>query len=166
MKGACVREAGKHSDSNKNCETIKSVAKGPFYKQFSSIMSNDFRYQLFVAVSGNRDRKVQIGDDVLSSHEQYFNFATSLDENCLEFQIQKDLKYHVYMRQTCLAMKLNFFKGRGYETYKTTKSEEEHKDESKKFHRQEEVGGKTVRGRRRYRSSCYSCKQHFVFNIF
>ena len=48
-------------------------------------MSNNiFRYQPFVAVSGNPERKVAIVDDVL--YEQEFYPTISLDENCIEFE--------------------------------------------------------------------------------
>ena len=47
-------------------------------------MSNNFRYQPFVAVSGNVGGKVPVVDDVLSSHEQEIYPRTSLDENDIE----------------------------------------------------------------------------------
>ena len=47
-------------------------------------MSSNFRYQPFVAVSGNLGGKVPVVDDVLSSHEQEIYPTTSLDENCIE----------------------------------------------------------------------------------
>ena len=89
------------------------------YKQFSLIMSNNFRYQPFVAVSGNLGGKVPVFDDVLSSHEQKIYPTTSLDENCIEFEFQTDGNYYVEFRQTYLALKLKLVKGRGYETYNT-----------------------------------------------
>ena len=60
----------------------------------------NFRYQPFVAVSGNVGGKVPIVDDVLSSHEQEFYPNTSLDENCM-------------------ALKVKFVKGRAYDTYES-----------------------------------------------
>ena len=60
-------------------------------KNFSLIMSNNnFRYQPFVAVSGNLGGKRPIVDNVLSSHEQEIYPTTSLDENCIEFEFQTD----------------------------------------------------------------------------
>ena len=53
-------------------------------------MSSNFRYQPFVAVSGNLRGKVPVVDDVSSSHEQEIYATTSLDENCIEFQFQTD----------------------------------------------------------------------------
>ena len=59
---------------------------------------NNFRYQPFVAVSGNLGGKVAIVDDVLSSHEQEIYPTTSLDENCIEFDFQRDRNYFVDLR--------------------------------------------------------------------
>ena len=82
-------------------------------------MSSNFRYQPFVAVSGNLGGKVPVVDDVLSSHEQEVYPTTSLNENCIEFEFQTDRKYYVDLRQTYLALKLKLVKGHGYETYNT-----------------------------------------------
>ena len=60
-----------------------SRSRRHFYKRFSLIMSSNFRYQAFVAVSGNLGGKVPAVDDVLSSHEQEIYPTTSLDENCI-----------------------------------------------------------------------------------
>ena len=90
-------------------------------------MSNDnFRYQPFVAVSGNLGGRVPIVDDVLSSHEQEIYPTTSLDENCIEFEFQTDRNYYVDLRQSFLALKLNFVKGRGYDTYESKEKKNEH----------------------------------------
>ena len=94
------------------------------------IISNNFRYQTFVAVSGNLGGKVPIVDDVLSSHEQEFYPTTSLDENCIEFEFQTDRNYYVDLRQMYLALKLNLVKGRGYETYNTKEVKKEHTEET------------------------------------
>ena len=51
-------------------------------------MSNNFRYQTFVAVPGNLGGKVPVVDDGLSFHEQRIHPSTSLDENCIEFELQ------------------------------------------------------------------------------
>ena len=97
-------------------------------------MSNNiFRYQPFVAVSGNLEGRVPIVEDVLSSHEQEFYPTTSLDENCIEFEFQTDRNYYVDLRQSFLALKLKFVKGRGYDTYESKKKKKEHKDESVVF---------------------------------
>ena len=63
-------------------------------------MSSNFRYQLFVAVSGNLGGKVPVVDDVLSSHEHEINPTTSLDENCIEFEFQTDRIYYVDLSET------------------------------------------------------------------
>ena len=81
--------------------------------------NNNFRYQAFVTVSGNLGVKVPIVDDVLSSHEQEIYPTTSLDENCIEFEFQTDRNYYVDLRQSFLALKLKFVKGRGYDTYES-----------------------------------------------
>ena len=83
-------------------------------------MSNsNFRYQPFVAVFGNLGGKGPIVDDVLSSHEQKIYPTTSLDENCIEFDFQTDRNYYVDLRQSFLALKLKFVKGRSYDTYES-----------------------------------------------
>ena len=47
--------------------------------------------------------------------------TTSLDENCIEFESQRDRNCYFNLRQTYLVLKLKFVKGHGYETYKTKK---------------------------------------------
>ena len=96
-------------------------------------MSNNFRYQPFVAVSGNLGRKVPIVEIVLSSHEQENFPTTSLEENCIEFEFQTDRNCYIALRQSFLALKLKFVKGRGYDTYKSKEKKKEHKDESVDF---------------------------------
>ena len=90
----------------------------------------NFRYQLFAAVFGNLGRKVAVVDDVLFSHEQEIYPSTSLDENCIEFEFQRDRNYYVDLRQTHLAVKLKLVRGHGYETYNTIE-EKKHKEEAK-----------------------------------
>ena len=80
-------------------------------------MSRNFWYQPFVAVCGNLVGKVPVVDDVLSSHEHELYPTTSLDENCMEFEYQTDRNYYVDLRQTYLAVKPEFVKSRGFETY-------------------------------------------------
>ena len=94
---------------------------------------NNFRYQPFVAVSGNLGGKVPIVDNVLSSNEQEIHPTTSLDENCIEFEFQTDRNYYIDLRQSFLALKLKFVKGRGYDTYESKEKKKEHKDESVVF---------------------------------
>ena len=83
--------------------------------------NNNFRHQTFVAVSGALGGKVPIVDDVLSSHEQEIYPTTLLDENYIEFEFQTDRNYYVDLRQSFLALKLKFVKGRGYDTYESKK---------------------------------------------
>ena len=95
--------------------------------------NNNFRYQPFVAVSGTLGGKVPNVDEVLSSHEQEIYPNTSLDENCMEFEFQTDRSYYVDLRQSFLALKLKFVKGRGYDTYDSKEKKKEHKDETVVF---------------------------------
>ena len=72
---------------------------------------NKFRYQPFVAVSGNPAVKVLVVDDVLSSHEQERYPTTTLDGNSLELESQTDRNVYVELRQTYLSLKLKLVKG-------------------------------------------------------
>ena len=94
-------------------------------------MSSNFRYQPFVAISGNLGGKVPVVDDVLLSHEQEIYPTTSLDDNCIEFEFQTDRNCYVDLRQTYLALKLKLVRGRGYKTYKTKEVKKEHKEKAK-----------------------------------
>ena len=76
-------------------------------------MSSNFRYQSFVAVSGDLGGKIPVVDDVLLSHEQEIYPTATLDENCIEFEFQTDRNFYVELRQTYLALKLTFVRGRG-----------------------------------------------------
>ena len=84
-------------------------------------MSKNFRYQPFVAVSGNLGEKVPLYDNDLSSHEKEMYSTNSLDDNCIEFYFQTDRNFYVDLGQTYLALKLKLVKGRGYETYNSKK---------------------------------------------
>ena len=86
-----------------------------------------------MAVSGNLGGKVPIVYNVLSSQEQKDYPTTSLDENCIEFEFQTDRNYYVDLRQSFLALKLKFVRGRGYDTYESKDNKKEHKDESVVF---------------------------------
>ena len=108
----------------------RSVAERHFYKHFSLIMSINFRYQSFMAVSGNLGGKVSVVDDVLLSHEQKIYPTTSFNKNCIEFEFSTDWIYYVDLRQTYLALKLKLVTSRGYETYKTKEVKKEHKEEA------------------------------------
>ena len=68
---------------------------------------NNFRYQPFVAVSGNPGVKVPDVENVLSSHEQEINPTTSLDENSIEFEFQLDRNVYVDLRQAYFTLKIN-----------------------------------------------------------
>ena len=89
--------------------------------------NNNFRYQPFVAVSGNLGGKVPFVVDVLSSHEQEIYPTTSPDENCIEFEFQTDRNYYVDLRHSFLELKLKFVKGRGFDTYESKRKKKKHK---------------------------------------
>ena len=95
--------------------------------------NNNFRYQPFVAVSVNLGGKVPIVDDVLSLHEQEICPTTSLDENCIEFELQTEGNYYVDLRQSFLALKLKFVKGRSYDIFESKEKKKKHKDDSVVF---------------------------------
>ena len=95
--------------------------------------NNNFRYQPFVAVSGNLGGKVPIVDYVLSSHEQENYSSTLLDENCIEIEFQTAWNFYVDLKQSFLALKLKFVIGRGYDTYESKEKKKEHKDDSVVF---------------------------------
>ena len=84
-----------------------------------------------MAVSGNPGGKVPAVEDVLSSHKQEICPTTSLDENCIEFELQTGRNYYVDLRQTYLALKLKLVRGHGYETYNTNEVKKEHKEPTK-----------------------------------
>ena len=90
-------------------------------------MSWNFWYQPFVEVSGYLGRNISVFGIVLSSQEQEIYPTTSLDENCIEFEFQMDRNYYVDLRQTYLVLKLNFFNGRGHQTYNNTKGKKAEK---------------------------------------
>ena len=88
-------------------------------------MSSNFRYQPFLAVSGDLGGKIAVV--VLSSHQQEIYPTTSLDENCIEFEDQTDRKYYVDLRQKYSALKPKLVRGRGYETYNSKETKKERK---------------------------------------
>ena len=108
-------------------ETKQLVARRPIYKYFSLIMSNNFWYLPFAAVSGSFVWKIPVVGDVLSSHEQRISPNTFLDRNCNEFEFRTNRNYYVGLRQTFLSLKLTFDKGRVLETYKSKKIEKRNK---------------------------------------
>ena len=101
-----------------------------FYKHFSIFKSSNFRYQTFLAVSGNLGGNVPVVDNVLSFPEHEMYPTTSLDENCIDFEFETDLNYYIDMRQIHLALKLRLVKDRGYETYNTDEVKKEIKEET------------------------------------
>ena len=74
--------------------------------------------------------RVPVVDDVLSSQEQEIYPTTSLDENSIEFEVQTDRNVYVYLRQTYLALKLKLINPRGFDIYKATEKEKEHKEDA------------------------------------
>ena len=114
-----------------------------------------------MALSGNLGEKIPIVDDVLSSHEQEIYPTTSLDENCIEFEFQTDRNYYVDLRQSVLALKLKFVKGRGYDTYES-KGKKEQKDESVVF---TETGTDNSDEEEVARVTYVNNKMHSIFSI-
>ena len=90
-------------------------------------MSRNFRYQGF----GNLGGEVKIVEYLLFSYEQETYPTTSLDEKCIEFELQTDGNYYVELRQTHLTLKLKFVKGCGYKSHNTKDGKKEHKWEAK-----------------------------------
>ena len=84
-----------------------------------------------MAISGKLGGKVPVVDDVFSSHEQEIYPTTSLDENWIEFEFQTDRNYYVDLRQTYLAWKLTFVRGRGYEIFDRKQTKKEHEEDTK-----------------------------------
>ena len=74
--------------------------------------------------------RVPVVDDVLSSHEHESYPTTFLDENSIEFEFQTGRNVYVDLRQTYLALKIKLFKGRGFDTYKTTEEKKVHKEDT------------------------------------
>ena len=72
------------------------------------MMSNNFRYEPFVAVSGIVGGEVPVVHDILPSDKQEVYATTSFDENCIEFEFEPDRKYNVRLRQRYPAAKLKF----------------------------------------------------------
>ena len=123
----------KRSVSNKICETNDCAAKRHFYKPFSNIISSNFRYQHFVAICRNLGRKVPVFNVFVSSQDREFYPTTSLDEKCIEFDVQTDRNYNVDLQQTYLTAKLKFVKGRGYKRNNRNEIKKEHNEEAKAY---------------------------------
>ena len=113
-----------------NCQTFQSVAKRSFYKHFSIINLN-FLYQSFVAVSGNLGGEFPVVDDALLSHEQETYSTTSLDENCIEFEVQIYRSYYVDLRQTFYFSNWNLSRVVATKLTIPKKNKEEHKEQGK-----------------------------------
>ena len=94
-------------------------------------MSSNFRYQLFVAVSGNLGEKVPVVDNVWSFHEHEIYPTTSLDKNCRELKFQTDRNFYVDLKHMYLAPKLRNVNCRCYATYNKNEIEREQQEEAK-----------------------------------
>ena len=130
--GSRKRKAyGRRAESFQQNLLNKSVGREETFSQTFLVdrVKQHFSVPSFVAVSRNLGRKVAIVDDVLSSHEQEIYPTTSLDENCIEFEFQTDRNHYVDLRQSFLALKLKFVKGRCYDTYESKEKKKEHKGE-------------------------------------
>ena len=135
MKGAAGGRAKNRGESFQQNLLNNPVGREEAFLQ--TFLVDHFKQQLsvptFVALPGNLGGKVPIVVDVLSSHEQEIYPTTSLDENCIEFEFQTDRNYYVDLRQSFLALKLKFVKGRGYDTYESKEKKKEHKVDSVVF---------------------------------
>ena len=81
-------------------------------------------------MSWGRGEKILLVDDTLSSDEQETYPTTSLDENCIKFELQTERNYYVEWRQTYLALDLKFVKCRGHKSYKSKRVKKEHREEA------------------------------------
>ena len=126
-----VAQNGLRAESLRQNLQDKPVAREEtFLQTFLICHVKHFRYQLFLAVSEKHGGKVPVVDYVLSSHEQEIYPTTSLDENSMDFEFQTDRNYYVDLRRMYLAGKLKFFRGRGYETYKTKEVKKDNKEQA------------------------------------
>ena len=128
------------------------VAKRQFYKFFPVIISYNFPYQTFMAVSGNLGGNFSGVDDSLSNHEKEIHPTTLLDEDCREFETPKDQNCNVGFRQICWALKLKIAKVAVYEAFNS-------KQVLKKTQRRDKRGWSgCAKGERRSSFSGYSFK--------
>ena len=123
--------------------------------------NNNFRYQPFVAVSGNLGGKVPFVDDALSSHEQEIYPTTSLDGNCIEFEFQTDRNYFLIWDSLSWHWSSNLSKDVVTILTRVRIRKRSTKKNLFFFH-----WNRNRRRRRRRGSSSYLCKQHNAFNIF
>ena len=93
---------------------------------------NNFRYHIFVAVSGSVGGKVPVVDVVLSLHEQQIYHTTSLVENIIEFEFQTNRNNYTDLRQTCSSLVLELVKRRRFDSYKKEVKKEHNEAEDKK----------------------------------
>ena len=130
-----VAKRGLRAESYQQNLQNKSVGREETFLQTFLVdhVKQEFSVPTFCGSVWKSWREVPIVDDVLSSHEQEICPTTSLDENCIEFEFQTDRNYYVDLRQSFLALKLKFVKGRGYDTYERKEMKKEHKDESVVF---------------------------------
>ena len=112
------RKIGKQSHSIEISRTDELAAKRYFCKRFGLIISKSFQYEFSLAVFGKLVCKIPIVNGVLSSHELEIYITTSIDENCIEFEFQRDQNYYVDLRETYFALKLKLVKGGGHGAYK------------------------------------------------
>ena len=109
--------------------------------------------------------EVPVVDDVLSSHEQEVYPTISLDENSIEFDFHTDRNVYVDLRQLYLALEMKLVKGRGFDTYKTTKKKQVHKEETV-FTETGDDDVEFIYRRGRGSASCDSCEQNSAFHFF
>ena len=86
-----------------------------------------------MAICRNLGRKVPVFNVFVSSQDREFYPTTSLDEKCIEFDVQTDRNYNVDLQQTYLTAKLKFVKGRGYKRSNRNEIKKEHNEEAKAY---------------------------------
>ena len=70
-------------------------------------------------------------DDILLPYDQEIFITNSVNENCVESEIQTERNYYVDLKRTYWALKMKIVKDRGYETYTSKEVKKEHKEEAK-----------------------------------
>ena len=101
---------------------------------------------------------ITVVDDVLSCYEQEIYPATTLGENGIKFEFQKDRNLYNDSRQFFFALKLKLIKIPDYETLITKEAKKSEVDAA------EDTPGKR-NGRRSSSLSGYSSKQHLTFKV-
>ena len=87
--------------------------------------------------------KITVVDVTLLSHDLKNYSTTSLERNCIEFDFQTDCNCYVALRPSFWVLKPKLVRNWGYQTYKTTQIQQEHKSGTKEAAADVEVEEKT-----------------------